>query len=200
MVPRRHRERRRPADVQGPTASSIRSGGATAEGSSSETPTSPRIADELTPEDTDDDPRGHDTAPRREPPVAPCPRAQLRVAGLGRLRGVARAVQSAGRLEGTASGAAELGPAGAVDVEVQEVAMILDKLFRSARPLCPSCATASLRTRNWIRATCVDAEGRRYPDSWTLESCDSCGARLERHLDGRVETLSEDEWTQHVRP
>ncbi len=54
--------------------------------------------------------------------------------------------------------------------------------------------------RNWIRATCVDDHGRRYPDSWTYYECVSCGARSKWYVDGRIEEPSEAEWSQHCGP
>ena len=71
-------------------------------------------------------------------------------------------------------------------------------LLRLIRNPCPACGSRSLRNRNWIRATLVDDHGRRYPDSWTYESCDACHIRLKRCLDGRLETPSVDEWNLHV--
>ena len=62
---------------------------------------------------------------------------------------------------------------------------------------CPECG-GNLNVRNWIRATCVDEQGHRYPDSWTYESCEGCAFRAKRHVDGRVEVPSEEEWRQNV--
>ena len=70
---------------------------------------------------------------------------------------------------------------------------IVGGLLRRSRPTCSHCG-GNLKTRNWIRATCVDAQGERYPDSWTYESCDRCGGRSKRYLDGRVEVPSDEEW------
>jgi len=71
-------------------------------------------------------------------------------------------------------------------------------LLRFFREPCARCGERALRTRSWIRATCVDERGQRYPDSWTYQSCDSCGARTKKYVDGRVEVPSEEEWRQHV--
>ena len=75
---------------------------------------------------------------------------------------------------------------------------MLARLLRVFRRRCPACSAPALRTRNWIRATCVDAQGQRYPDSWTYESCDVCGQRFKRYANGTVELPSDDEWQQHV--
>lgn len=77
-------------------------------------------------------------------------------------------------------------------------AFIRDRLLRRRGPHCPECG-GGLLVRNWIRATRVDEQGDRHPDSWTYESCEACGFRAKRHLDGRVEAPSEEEWHQHVR-
>lgn len=71
---------------------------------------------------------------------------------------------------------------------------MISRLLNLLRKRCPQCQQRGLRARNWIRATCVDAEGRRYPDSWTYFSCDACGARLRWHLGGRVSTPTPEEW------
>jgi len=63
---------------------------------------------------------------------------------------------------------------------------------------CPRCGKRSLRTRNWIRATCVDKTGRRYPDSWAYYSCGTCGARLKVFRNGKTETPSDKEWSAYV--
>lgn len=75
---------------------------------------------------------------------------------------------------------------------------MLGRLLSIFRPRCPACGVRALRMRNWIRATCVDDQGRRYADSWTYDSCDACHVRLKRYIDGRVETPSEDEWRRNV--
>jgi hypothetical protein len=75
---------------------------------------------------------------------------------------------------------------------------MLGRLLRIFKARCPVCGVRALRTRNWIRATLVDDQGRRYPDSWTYDSCDACLVQLKRYMDGRVETPSEDEWTRNV--
>lgn len=59
---------------------------------------------------------------------------------------------------------------------------------------CAACGTGTLRVHDWVRATCVDESGQRYPDSWTYYECEGCGARTKEYLDGRVETPSDEEW------
>src|SRR5260221_6881346 len=81
---------------------------------------------------------------------------------------------------------------GTLGRQVGRWSSILDRLFARARPKCSQCGGVLLM-RNWIRATCVDEHGRRYPDSWVLESCEGCGARTKRHLDGRIEVPSDEE-------
>ena len=76
--------------------------------------------------------------------------------------------------------------------------VMLERLIQLFRKPCPSCGKRALRTRNWLRATCVDELGRGYPDSWAYESCDSCGSRFKRYAAGRIEAASADEWRQHV--
>jgi hypothetical protein len=75
---------------------------------------------------------------------------------------------------------------------------ILERLLRAFREPCSKCGERELRARNWIRATCVDERGRRYPDSWTYYSCDACGDRSKRYVDGRVEAPTDEEWREHV--
>ena len=74
----------------------------------------------------------------------------------------------------------------------------LERITASFRTPCPSCGARTLRMRNWIRATCVDDQGRRYPDSWTYESCETCQSRFKRYIRGRIETPSEAEWKHYV--
>jgi hypothetical protein len=63
---------------------------------------------------------------------------------------------------------------------------------------CPKCGVRALRSRNSIRATCVDEAGRRYPAFYEYHSCESYGARLKIHDDGRTEDPTEEEWSLHV--
>ena len=76
--------------------------------------------------------------------------------------------------------------------------IMLERLLQLFRKPCPSCGKRALRTRNWLRATCVDELGRTCPDSWAYESCESCGSRFKRYAAGRVEAASADEWRQYV--
>ena len=69
-------------------------------------------------------------------------------------------------------------------------------LLSGRRRVCPSCGRRSLRCVQWIRAT-VLIDGRRAPDSWIYFLCESCGARLKRHLDRDFEVPSEAEWAQY---
>lgn len=71
---------------------------------------------------------------------------------------------------------------------------LLQRFLRRFRARCETCGERALRQRNFIRATCVDAEGERYPDALSYPSCDSCGAHAKRFHDGRVVVPSEDEW------
>jgi hypothetical protein len=75
---------------------------------------------------------------------------------------------------------------------------LLERFARLFRRPCSRCHERALRTRNWIRATLVNDRGERYPDSWSYESCDACGARTKRYHNGRTETPSEQEWQQQV--
>lgn len=63
---------------------------------------------------------------------------------------------------------------------------------------CLKCGKRALRGRNWFKATCVDETGRRYADSYTYYSCDSCSARLRIHIGGKTVEPSEEEWARHV--
>jgi hypothetical protein len=75
---------------------------------------------------------------------------------------------------------------------------LLARLFSPFRKRCPRCGERAVRMRNWIRATCVDEQGKRYPDAWAYCCCDACGDRTKRFMDGRVVTPSEKEWAQYV--
>jgi hypothetical protein len=77
--------------------------------------------------------------------------------------------------------------------------MRLDSIFRIFRKKCRTCAEGRLKTLNWIRATCVDEQGRRYPDSWTYRECDRCGARVKVFFNGTVAVPTEEEWSLHCK-
>lgn len=47
---------------------------------------------------------------------------------------------------------------------------------------CPRCRARGLRGVGFVRATIVDAEGRRSPASYRYAECIACGARLSREL------------------
>lgn len=80
------------------------------------------------------------------------------------------------------------------------VQWLFDRLRRVFRKRCARCGEHALTMRNWIRATCVDDHGHRYPDSWTYYECASCGARSKWYINGRIEEASEAEWSQHCGP
>jgi hypothetical protein len=75
---------------------------------------------------------------------------------------------------------------------------LIDRLRELVRTPCSQCGQGDIRTRNRIRATFIDDQGRRYPDSWSYESCESCGLRLKRFSDGRIESPSDEEWAEFV--
>jgi ribosomal protein L40E len=80
-------------------------------------------------------------------------------------------------------------------------ASVIERLWRFLFvKRCMRCGARTLRMRSLIRATCVDAEGRRYPDSWTYYECVSCGARSKQYADGRIEAPSEEEWRLNCSP
>jgi len=74
----------------------------------------------------------------------------------------------------------------------------LENILRRFRRRCPSCNSPTLRNRNWIKATCQNDKGERYPDSWAYESCDTCNARFKRFLNGKIVTPSQVEWRHHI--
>jgi hypothetical protein len=77
--------------------------------------------------------------------------------------------------------------------------MKLESLIRRFRKKCPKCSDGRLRTTNWLRITCVNKEGWRYPDSWTYYRCDRCKCRLKIFINGKTEDPSEEEWMQHCQ-
>ncbi len=74
------------------------------------------------------------------------------------------------------------------------------EILRHMQKRCTACPEGRLQSRNWIRATCVDDNGQRYPDSWTYYECDRCGDRSKHFLDGRIEVPSPVEWQRHCQP
>ena len=70
---------------------------------------------------------------------------------------------------------------------------------RDSRKRCPRCSDGRLETRNSILATCVDENGRRYPDAWKYCECDRCDARLKIFLNGKIEDPSDEEWSSHCQ-
>ena len=70
-------------------------------------------------------------------------------------------------------------------------------MIRIFRKKCPRCPDGRLKNRNWIRATCVNETGQRYPDSWTYYECDRCDARLKVFINGRIADATNKEWLEH---
>lgn len=56
---------------------------------------------------------------------------------------------------------------------------------------CSTCGTGTLRVEDFVKATCVNEAGERYPDSWTIYECEACGERTKVYRDGRVENPSD---------
>ena len=70
-------------------------------------------------------------------------------------------------------------------------------MFRPSRKKCPSCKDGQLEAKNILRATLVDDQGQRYPDSWSYYLCEACDAKLKIYINGRVEMPTDEEWIQH---
>jgi hypothetical protein len=77
---------------------------------------------------------------------------------------------------------------------------VFQRIIRLFRKPCPECGDRALRMHNGIRATRVDEKGRRYPDSWIYEACESCGARFKRFANGHVEVPTDEEWRAFGKP
>lgn len=60
---------------------------------------------------------------------------------------------------------------------------------------CPQCSLGRLEWVDFIRATCVDDQGKRYPDSWTYFKCDRCEAKLKIFSNGKIEDCGNEEWS-----
>lgn len=87
-----------------------------------------------------------------------------------------------------------------VSPRLQPDCFLATMILRHMQKRCTACPEGRLQSRNWIRATCVDDNGQRYPDSWTYYECDRCGDRSKRFLDGRIEVPSPVEWQRHCQP
>ena len=55
------------------------------------------------------------------------------------------------------------------------------------------CSDGRLRMVNYIRATCVDENGIRFPNAWGYYVCDRCGFRIKKFINGEIEDVSERE-------
>jgi predicted nucleic acid-binding Zn-ribbon protein len=77
--------------------------------------------------------------------------------------------------------------------------MNLKTINHRLKKKCTRCGEGRLKTKNWIRATCVDNNGNRYPDSWTYYECDKCGCRLKIFRNKKVEEPTDEEWTWHCK-
>ena len=65
---------------------------------------------------------------------------------------------------------------------------------------CPRCGRrGGMRSRNFIKATGVTPEGKRYPDSWSYDECVQCGAKL-KHIHDKYIDADEEEWNQWAYP
>lgn len=77
--------------------------------------------------------------------------------------------------------------------------MQLKSAFRIFKKKCPKCPDGRLNIKNWIRATCTDGNGRRYPDSWSYYECEQCQAKLKIFIGGEVAKPSTEEWSKHCQ-
>ena len=69
-------------------------------------------------------------------------------------------------------------------------------MFRFLRKKCPKCSNGRLKNVDFIRATTVDQEGQRSPDSWGYYRCDTCESKMKINADGTFESPTKKEWSE----
>jgi transcription elongation factor Elf1 len=75
----------------------------------------------------------------------------------------------------------------------------LKNLFSRKKEECHFCDSNELVFVTFIRATCVNEFGIRYPDAWKVFQCKNCGVKFRQFLNGNIAQLSEEEWKNYKR-